>query len=465
MRTTKRRVAAVFAVMFAVLLVVAGAALLVLSSTGVLATSGKAWTTQLRYAGREIRVNIPGLVRLATAPAMSFLLDGRALTTAAGVLRLARDDRGLRLSCAPCTLTHPDLAARPVTLQSLQLTIARDGDAIDGMLALDSIQVTFAGLLASDRIDLRWELPTTEASAAIRVFASAIPETQYARIEGTLRAQGTISLPAGKSSIVFGVSTLEVGGLGTERLQYGWFRYACAQAAGPARLVITGDGEKSWLAADAMGPYLPAAVLAAEDQRFREHAGYDETELADLLAGLDAGRPPRGASTITQQLARTLYTGHERTAVRKLRELLYAIEMERTLGKDRILELYLNTVDWGPGLCGAKAAARTYFNRTPARLTPPQAAWMAGILRNPHLAYSAQFAASAPDIERTQWVMAQMRDWPKRERQRWATQSIAFELPPAQPAAPRHPGPSTRTAASLRGRAQLVDLEAQSVSR
>jgi hypothetical protein len=177
-----------------------------------------------------------------------------------------------------------------------------------------------------------------------------------------------------------------------------------------------------------MGQYLPAAVLAAEDQRFRQHAGYDENELAGLLADLDPGRPTRGASTITQQLARTLYTGHERTAVRKLRELLYAIEMERTLGKERILELYLNTVDWGPGLCGAKAAARAYFNRTPARLTPLQAAWMASILRNPHVAFSAQVAAAAPDREHAQKVLAQMREFPRNDRVRWAKEPLALEI-------------------------------------
>jgi hypothetical protein len=344
------------------------------------------------------------------------------------VLRLAREERGLRLSCAPCTLAHPDLATGPVRLQSLQLTIVRDGDAIDGTLALDAIAISYSGLLASDRIDLRWNLPVIELSTALRALASVIPEARYARIEGTLRAQGTISLPSRKSSIVFGLSDLEVGGLGTERLQYGWFRYACAQPAGPARIVITGDGEKPWLAADAMGKYLSAAVLAAEDQRFRLHAGYDEDEVAVLLADLDHGRPKRGASTITQQLARMLFTGPERTAARKLRELLYAIEMERTLGKERILELYLNTVDWG-GMCGAKAAARAYFNRTPAKLTPLQAAWLAGILRNPHLAYSAQFAASAPDEERAQWVLSQMREFPRTDRTRWAKEPLALEKP------------------------------------
>jgi hypothetical protein len=310
----------------------------------------------------------------------------------------------------------------------LQLTIVRDGDAIDGTLAMHGVTVNYAGLLASDRVDLHWELPTTELSAAVNVLASEIPESGYARIQGALRAQGTISLPSRKSSIVFGMSDLEVGGLGTERLQYGWFRFACAQPAGPARIVITGDGEKGWLPADSMGQYLPAAVLAAEDQRFRQHAGYDENELAGLLADLDPGRPTRGASTITQQLARTLYTGHERTAVRKLRELLYAIEMERTLGKERILELYLNTVDWGPGLCGAKAAARAYFNRTPARLTPLQAAWMASILRNPHVAFSAQVAAAAPDREHAQKVLAQMREFPRNDRVRWAKEPLALEI-------------------------------------
>jgi hypothetical protein len=429
MSGAKRRAWAVLAAAFAVAVVLAGSVVLVLSSTGVLATSDNAWTTQLRFAGHDITVNVPGLVRLATAPGMSTLLDGRALATQAGRVRIAREDRGLRLSCAPCTLSHPELASRPVLLQSLQLTIARDGDVIGGLLALDAVPISYTGLLASDRIDLRWELPSTELSAAIRALASAIPEARYARILGTLRAHGTISLPSRKSSIVFDVSDLEVGGLGTERFQYGWFRFACAQPAGPARIVITGDGERPWLAADAMGPYLPAAVLAAEDQRFRQHAGYDENELAGLLADLDHGRPIRGASTITQQLARTLYTGHERTAVRKLRELLYAIEMERTLGKERILELYLNTVDWGPGLCGAKEAARAYFNRTLARLTPLQAAWLAGILRNPHVAYSEQFAASAPDKERAQWVLAQMREFPRADRTRWAKEPLALEKP------------------------------------
>jgi membrane carboxypeptidase/penicillin-binding protein PbpC len=258
-----------------------------------------------------------------------------------------------------------------------------------------------------------------------------VPEAAFARIEGTVSAEGTLSLPSRRASVRWNAQSLEVGGLGTEPLQYGWFRFACGRRDGSGRLVITGDGERPWTPVDAMGPYLAAAVLAAEDQRFHQHAGYDEQAIAEVLGDID-GRPRRGGSTLTQQLARTLFTGGDRTAVRKLRELLYAIEMERTLGKARILELYLNTVDWGPGVCGAKAAARAYFNKAPARLTALEAAWLAGVLRNPHVAWETQFNARQPDRARATQVLMQMRDWPKRERERWAMHPLAF-APAASP--------------------------------
>ena len=167
--------------------------------------------------------------------------------------------------------------------------------------------------------------------------------------------------------------------------------------------------------------------IAAEDQRFQQHTGFDETEIARVLAPGDAEAfRLRGASTLTQQLARTLFTGSERSAARKLRELLYAVEMERTLGKPRILELYLNTVDWGPGLCGARAASRAYFGKRVTQLTPLEAAWLAGILRAPHAAYQQQFVAGAPEHERARWVLQQMRSLPKAERERWARRTLAL---------------------------------------
>jgi membrane peptidoglycan carboxypeptidase len=254
-----------------------------------------------------------------------------------------------------------------------------------------------------------------------------------------VRAQGSLSWPSREGSIGFDVADFSVAGLGTESLQHGAFTVRCINADGISQPMQSGEGAANWLPADRMGPYLAAAVIAAEDQRFAVHPGYDKTEIELTLAAF-AKPPARGASTITQQLARTLYTGGDRTVARKLRELLYAVEMERTLGKARILDLYLNTVDWGPGLCGAKSAARTYFNRSPSNLTPLQAAWLAGILRNPAVAHASQFTARKPDTERARAVLMQMRSLPRTERLRWARSELNF-------ASPRNAAPA-RTAGS-----------------
>jgi hypothetical protein len=327
--------------------------------------------------------------------------------------------------------------------------------------------------LAPDRIRIQWQLPETEVATVYRTLATIVPEARSARIEGTLHAQGVLDLPSRKGSLVFGVDRLEVGGLGTEALQFGWFRIACAGANGAMRAIVTGDGETPWVTLDRMGAYLPAAAIAAEDQRFLEHAGVDATELAALFADID-GAPRRGASTLTQQLARTLYTGGERTAARKLRELLYALEMERTLGKARVLELYLNTVHWGPGICGARAAARRYFNKSPARLTAIEAAWLAGILRHPHTAYAEQFVARTPEREHAVWVVQQMREFPRADRRRWVLAPLTFAAPgspasgkarapgvaaiaPARSSAKRAEDSSTTAASSALSHAPVID--------
>ena len=427
-------------------LLAASSVLLALAALGVFATRGNAWTVDVAFAGTRVRASAPGLVRLATLPGVSHVLDGRRMQTPAGTVRFTRTDGGLRASCAPCRLQHPDLASVPVQFRVVALDIRRDADVLDGAIVVDAVRLPFTGRLRAASIELAWHMPPTDLASIYEALGEAVPEAGFARIEGTVRAEGTLSLPSRRASVRWTADALEVGGLGTESLQYGWFRHACARRDGSARLVITGDGEPPWTAADAMGPFLAAAVLAAEDQRFQQHAGYDAQAIAEILADVADGRPKRGGSTLTQQLARTLFTGGNRTAVRKLRELLYAIEMERTLGKARILELYLNTVDWGPGVCGAKAAARAYFRKPPARLSAVEAAWLAGVLRNPHAAWEQEFQVRRPDRERATHVLMQMRDWPKSERRRWAAQPLTFApMPASQRSAP--PAPPAHTAA------------------
>lgn len=141
-----------------------------------------------------------------------------------------------------------------------------------------------------------------------------------------------------------------------------------------------------WTPIDQISPFLPEAVILAEDPRFFQHHGIDWQNVRHALrANIHEGRIVWGGSSITMQLAKNLYLDPEKTFWRKLREVLLAIKLERTLSKERILELYLNVAEWGPDLFGVGNAAGHYFHKTPRELTPYEAAFLASILPNPEL--------------------------------------------------------------------------------
>ena len=141
-----------------------------------------------------------------------------------------------------------------------------------------------------------------------------------------------------------------------------------------------------WVAYNRVSPALVRAVLVAEDDAFWEHEGVDFDELEKSLE-LDwaRGRLVRGGSTITQQLAKNLYLSPSRNPLRKMREFIIARRLEAELSKVRILELYLNVIEWGDGIYGAEAAARTYFHASAADLDPESAALLAAAIVNPRL--------------------------------------------------------------------------------
>ncbi len=131
---------------------------------------------------------------------------------------------------------------------------------------------------------------------------------------------------------------------------------------------------------------LKRAVLAAEDSGFWQHEGIDIKEIRKSLElDLEHGELLRGGSTITQQLAKNLYLSPSKTPLRKLRELLIARRLEAELSKRRILELYLNVIEWGDGIYGADSAARAYFRSSAATLDAEQSALLAAAIVNPHL--------------------------------------------------------------------------------
>jgi len=139
-----------------------------------------------------------------------------------------------------------------------------------------------------------------------------------------------------------------------------------------------------WRAAQQISPHLPRAVVAAEDARFFLHRGFDWEELSKARTqARQEGQSMRGASTLTQQLIKNLFFTTHRNPVRKLYEWTLTPAAEFILGKDRILELYVNVVEFGPGIFGAEAAARHHYGIAAAELTRQQAMSLAAILPAP----------------------------------------------------------------------------------
>ncbi len=142
---------------------------------------------------------------------------------------------------------------------------------------------------------------------------------------------------------------------------------------------------QKWVALRDVAPVLLRSVVAAEDARFFRHWGVDTTELerAREFNEREHGRRLRGASTITMQCARSVFLWPSRTWVRKALEVWLALAMEQLWGKRRILEVYMNVVEWGPGVYGVEAAAQRYFRTSAARLDATQAALLAATLPAP----------------------------------------------------------------------------------
>ena len=152
---------------------------------------------------------------------------------------------------------------------------------------------------------------------------------------------------------------------------------------------------------------LKRAVLISEDARFMEHIGFDWRGIRHAIErNEEAGRPVAGGSTVTQQLAKNLFLSSEKSYARKIQEALIALMLEATLSKKRILELYLNTAQWGNRLFGAQAAARHYFDVDAQTLSPAQAAQLAVLLPRP--SYYDVRGTTVYVEQRTLWIQKQL---------------------------------------------------------
>ena len=161
-----------------------------------------------------------------------------------------------------------------------------------------------------------------------------------------------------------------------------------------------------WQDWEQLGSAAALAVIAAEDQRFGNHFGLDMDSIRDSIESAQDGGRMRGASTISQQVAKNLYLWPGRNLVRKGLEAYFTLLLEAGLSKRRILEIYLNIAEFGPGIYGVAAASRYYFGKPPSRLYDAEAALLAAVLPSPR-----RFRVDEPSDyvrERQSWILGQM---------------------------------------------------------
>jgi hypothetical protein len=379
------------------------------------------WAQTLHLGPWQRAISMPAVIRLATHPVTLRLLEGRTLRTPFGRVAIAPDGPDAwRATCAPCALRGIGLPGDAVRLTRLVFTLARDADMnLQGDFALGepahAVRGRWRALLTPQQLELNVQGDVAPIADAFALFASTIPELPRAQVDGLMRFDLRLRLPERTLEFHPRLDGFRVAGLGTEALLN----------AAPN---CNADGAAP---AGGFGTWLPRAVIAAEDQRFHEHTGYDLDEIGNALSF----EPQRGASTLSQQLARLVYTGGARGHARKLRELLYAVELDRTLGKARVMHLYLSLVPWGQGRCGAHAAAAQLLHKRVDKLTPAEAAWLASLLHNPDLELARFDARGEVNAARVRWVLSQMRPVPR------------LPKPPARGGAARSVSPDDATAA------------------
>lgn len=275
-----------------------------------------------------------------------------------------------------------DLVHRRVDLGQLQAQLGGIYYLTSGWLAQDEARTAF---------DLRFQVPSVSCEA----LKASMPSTVAGAVRD-LVLSGTI---AADLRLAVDTSHLEATQLQVavdnrcrvvaDHMANSIIRFRqpfvqrVLEPQGP-RAFITGPGSAAWVELGMIAPSMVNAVISREDGRFYRHNGFDVGEIRGaIIRDIAARRFVYGASTLSMQLAKNIFLAREKTLVRKVQEVVLTWYLEQSLGKDGILELYLNVVEFGPGIYGIGPAARFYFNREPAELTPLQSIYLATLLPNP----------------------------------------------------------------------------------
>jgi hypothetical protein len=354
---------------------------------------------------------LPERARVEAEVAVRWRGPLRAASDVGAAGRVAVSDLGLR---------HPRLAAREVTgiTATLEGSARLNGDAIEvdrAVLRAGAVQslvrVSLAHLGGTPRMTVDASLNETPCQDLVAALPPGLaPALRGLELGGRLSASAHVGIDWARLSSIEHTESIDARGCRVVRdapgadvsALRGSFPHHVTDAAGRPRDFPVGPSNPSFRPLARMSRHVVSAFLTAEDRQFWRHGGFDPAMLGRALGhDLAVGRIEKGASTITQQLAKNLFLTPDRTIGRKLEEAVIAWRLEQLLPKQRILELYLNVIELGPGVYGVAEAAQHYFGKDPARLQPLEAAHLAALAPNPKL--FARRIEAVPG-EREKWL-------------------------------------------------------------
>ena len=307
------------------------------------------------------------------------------------------------LAVEDLALAHPRIDAEPVRHIAFSLRGAADLTPSTHRLEVSSLGLTMGAAQASLAGTIEWAedhyliegraaLPRTRCDDAVHAIpGDLLGDTASFRLSGDIAA----SLEAHIDSRDLPHTTLHIqvanactftswpASADTARFA-GSFEHRVVEPDGATFEMTTGPGTDAWTPISEISPFLVHAVLAHEDAGFFVHAGFAPWAIREaLIRDLTAGRYVAGGSTITMQLVKNVFLHREKTLARKIQEVLLTWWVETRMDKERILELYLNVIEYGPNVYGIRHASEHYFGRSPADLSPAESAYLALILPNP----------------------------------------------------------------------------------
>lgn len=335
-------------------------------------------------------------------------------------LRLAWNGEGVPWSLdgsvqlTGATLRHPDLAPDPLRGLDVGFDFALAGDPAkpgialtEGELRVGGVAIALRGAVASYPHRPTLELSARLAATPVQQVIDAFPRAMIPRLEG-LTADGTLAWdldlkldPLAPAEMVLdsrpalrGFAVRSMGRTVDFELLRQAFTYPILRDDGTPGTRMTGPLTGRWVELEDISPWIVLAVTTTEDGSFYKHDGIADFAIREsIVTNLERGRFARGASTITQQLVKNLFLGGAKTLSRKLQEMFLAWRLEAELTKDEIMTLYLNVIEFGPGIYGVAEASERWFGKHPRDLTAVEAMFLSSIIPNPRRYYESFFEA------------------------------------------------------------------------